>query len=442
MNTIVKHTTQHLLPLPDTKKHVSSFLNTFAALKHRNFRLFWTGQNISLIGTWMQSTGQAWLVLQMTHDALMLGIVGALQFLPVMFFTLFGGILADRIPKRRLLLFTQSAALVQACILWLLVATHTVQLWHVFVLAATLGTINAIDMPTRQSFVSEMVGREDLPNAIAINSSMFNLARIIGPGISGLLIALLGIAPLFLLNTLSFIPVIFGLSMIDIKQLHRLSKPVSTTQPAPSQNIWRSLAEGLAYIRKTPVVLMLIVVVGWVSLFGINFNVVLPLFATEVLNAGPTGFGFISSAFGAGALISALWLAWKGKTPTLKHILIWSLVFCIAEGLFAVSHWYWLSILLIMGVGFSQIAFTATTNAALQTVTPDHLRGRVMSVYMLFFTGTTPIGNLFIGGIAHLFGVSIALLSGAAVSIIAAIVGWFTRGSAEKKVARTPESNV
>ncbi|HEY4388960.1 MAG TPA: MFS transporter, partial [Ktedonobacteraceae bacterium] len=285
MQSIAKNN-QELLPIePIEPKPVSGFLRAITSLKHRNFRLFWTGQNISLIGTWTQSTGEAWLVLQLTHNAFMLGLEGALQFLPVMFFTLFGGVIADRIPKRRVLLFTQSFALLQAAILFFLVSTGRIQMWHMFILATLLGINNALDMPTRQAFVSEMVGREDLPNAIALNSSMFNLARIVGPGISGLLIAWLGVAPLFLINALSFIPVIIGLAMIDTKQLHKISRPVLDSASGAVKNVWRSLGEGFVYIRKTSVVFIVIAIVGWVSLFGINFNVVLPLFATEVLNS-------------------------------------------------------------------------------------------------------------------------------------------------------------
>src|SRR5581483_9638377 len=203
-----------------TERKTSGFLRAFSALRHRNFRLFWCGQLISLIGTWMQSIGQAWLVLQLTHSALLLGVVGALQFIPVMLFALFGGVLADRLPKRRVLMFTQSFAALQAAILWILVLTGTVQLWHVLVLALMLGFTNSLDMPTRQSFVVEMVGREDLPNAIALNSSLFNMARIVGPGIGGLIIGWFGEGPLFLANAISFIPVITGLAMIDLSKLH------------------------------------------------------------------------------------------------------------------------------------------------------------------------------------------------------------------------------
>src|SRR5947209_13352021 len=207
---------QDITSLPE-QQQVKGLLRAFLALRHRNFRLFWFGQMISLMGTWMQTIGQAWLVLQLTHSAWLLGIVGALQFLPVMFLSLFGGVLADRLPKRKVLLFTQSFAMLQAAVLWALVATGEVRIWHVLILAALLGLTNSFDMPTRQSFVVEMVGREDLPNAIALNSSIFNMARIIGPGIAGLVIAWFGEAPLFLLNAVSFIPVIVGLAMINIK---------------------------------------------------------------------------------------------------------------------------------------------------------------------------------------------------------------------------------
>ncbi len=442
MQHTISHTTQKLVVTGSLKKQPkevssSGFARALVSLKHRNFRLFWSGQLISLIGTWMQSTGQAWLVLQLTKSAWALGIVGALQFLPVMLFSLFGGVLADRVPKRTVVIFTQSFAMLQAAVLWLLVATGTVQLWHIFVLATLLGITNSIDMPTRQAFVVEMVGREDLPNAVALNSSVFNMARIIGPGFGGLIIAWLGIAPLFLLNALSFIPVIIGLVMIDVKQLHAVIRPGVQQATVAKTGTIKSIREGLAYIRQKPSVFLIIVVVGIISLFGINFNVILPLFATAVLNAGPAGFGFISSAFGAGSLLSALWLAWSNKKPNISFLLVASIVFCMLEMVFALSHWYQLSLVLIACVGFSQIAFTAIANTTLQTVTPDHLRGRIMGVYMLVFNGSIPLGNLFTGGIVSLFGAPIALIAGAALSLIAAVAGWIFRAPAEKDIAQS-----
>ena len=419
------------------KQQVKGLLRAFVALRHRNFRLFWFGQLISLTGTWMQSIGQSWLVLELTHSALWLGVVGALQFLPVMFFALFGGVLADRLPKRKVLLFTQSAAMIQAFIMWILVATGEVRIWHVLVLALLLGLTNALDMPTRQAFVVEMVGRAELPNAIALNSSLFNMARIVGPGIGGLIIALLGVAPLFFLNAISFIAVLIGLAMIDLKQLHAQARNLAAMTGAvvAKPRTMQSLREGLDYAWHTPSILLIIAIVGVVSLFGINFNVVLPLFATDVLHVGAEGFGFISSAFGVGSLLSALWLAWGNNRPSIYQLLVGVTAFCVFEALFAISNSYLLSLVLIAAVGFAQIAFSALANTTLQTVSPNHLRGRVMSAYMLVFAGSTPLGNLFTGGLAHFFGAPISLLAGALLSLIAAIAGWIYRKPAEKSLA-------
>src|SRR5579859_1212839 len=340
MKTIYHDEQEHsVLEADYEKQQVKGLLRTFLALRHRNFRLFWFGQLISLIGTWMQIIGQAWLVLQLTHSAWLLGVVGALQFLPVMLLSLFGGVLADRVPKRKVLLFTQSFALLQATVLWTLVATGEVRIWHVLVLATLLGLTNSLDMPTRQAFVFELVGREDLPNAIALNSSLFNLARIVGPGIGGLIIAAMGVAPLFLLNAVSFIPVIIGLAFIDMGGLYTQRKRLEGTNNIhmAKQSTMQSLREGLAYVAHTPSVFLIIAVVGIVSLFGINFNVVLPLFATSVLHSGAEGFGFISSAFGLGSLLCALWLAWSNHKPTIHYLLVSVFVFCVFETFFAIS---------------------------------------------------------------------------------------------------------
>ena len=423
------------VPQLENQQQVKGLLRTFVALRHRNFRLFWFGQLISLIGTWMQSIGQAWLVLQLTHSAWLLGVVGALQFLPIMLFSLFGGVLADRLPKRRVLLFTQSFAMLQAAVLWILVASGHIQVWEVLVLASLLGLTNSFDMPTRQAFVVEMVGREDLPNAIALNSSVFNMARVVGPGLGGLIIAFLGIAPLFLLNTISFVPVIVGLALIRMNELHALAKRTTTSGETSKQSTLQSLREGLSYVVHTPSVLLIIAVIGVISLFGINFNVILPLFATEVLHSGALGFGFLSAAFGIGSLCSALWLAWGNRKPSVQYLLIAALAFSVLEVFFALSHLYVLSLILIAAVGFAMIAFSANSNTALQTVTPDHLRGRVMSVYMVVFAGSVPLGNLFTGGLAHLYGAPISLLIGACLSLVAAIVGWILRSPAEKSLA-------
>lgn len=418
-----------------TKQQARGLLRAFLALRHRNYRLFWFGQMISLIGTWMQTTGQAWLVLELTHSPWQLGLVGALQFLPVLLFAVFGGVFADRWPKRRVLLTTQSAAMLQAFILWLLIVTGAIQIWHLYLLALMLGLTNSLDMPTRQAFVVEMVGREDLPNAVALNSSLFNLARIVGPGLGGIIIAISGVTMLFLLNSLSFIAVLVGLAMIDIRHLR--AQPGRRTDSGARPKTLQSLGEGLAYVWRTPAVRLVILVVGLISLFGINFNVVLPLFATDVLHSGAIGFGFLSSAFGFGALASALWLAWGNNRPNIRRLLSGALVFCCLLATFAASPLYPLSLALIACVGFAQVAFTALANTTLQTIAPDHLRGRVMSVYMLFFAGSIPLGNLLVGWLAGLVGAPIGLFICALLSLAIAGAAWAWRKPAEKDLAQS-----
>ncbi|HLZ21909.1 MAG TPA: MFS transporter [Ktedonobacterales bacterium] len=403
-------------------------MSAFASLRQRNFRLFWFGQLISVMGTWMQAIGQAWLVLELTHSAWQLGVVGALQSLPVLLFALFGGVFADRWPKRRVLLITQSAAMIQAFLLWALIATSTVQIWHIYILALLLGLTRSLDTPTRQAFVVEMVGREDLPNAVALNSSLVQMARIVGPGLGGIIIVASGVGTLFLLNALSFLAVIVGLALINSHELHAQALHYPNT--GERQSMWQSLREGMRYVWETPVVKLVIVVVGLVLLFGSNFNVVLPLFATDVLHVGATGFGFLSAALGVGALLSALWLAWGNRQPTVRRVLIGTLVFGVLEAIFAVSRLYPLSLVLIASVGSAETIFAAQSITMLQAVAPDHLRGRVMSVYILFFDGSVPLGYLLTGWLAGLRGASMALLICAVLGLMVAGAGWLWRKTA------------
>src|SRR6266566_6370735 len=397
-------------------------LRAFTSLGQHNFRLFWFGQMISLIGSYMQTIGQAWLVLELTHSAWQLGLVGALQSLPVLLFSIFGGVFADRWPKRRVLLVTQAAAMIQALLLWTLIATGTIQLWHLYVLAMLLGLTNSLDHPTRQAFVIELVGREDLPNAVALNSSLSQMTRIVGPATAGIIIAASGVTILFLLNALSFLAVLVGLALIKSHELH--VQALRHRSAGERQNTWQSLREGVAYCWNTPAVLLVILVVGLVLLFGSNFNVVLPLFATDVLHGGATGFGFLSAASAIGSLCSALWLAWGSQKPTIRRVLIGTLVFGVLEAVFAVSRIYPLSLVLIASVGFAETAFAQLSITMLQTVAPDHLRGRVMSVTLLFFDGSVPLGYLLMGWLSGLYGASIALLIGALLSLVVAGAGW------------------
>ncbi|HET7640534.1 MAG TPA: MFS transporter [Ktedonobacteraceae bacterium] len=411
----------------------NGLLRAFTSLHQRNFRLFWFGQMVSLMGTSMQIIGQAWLVLELTHSPWQLGLVGALQALPVLLFSIFGGVFADRWPKRRVLLVTEVAAMIQALLLWALIATGTIQLWHLYALAMLLGLTNCLYLPASRAFVVEMVGRADLPNAIALNSSLSTLARIVGPGLGGVIVAASGVTMLFLLNALSFLPLIGGLALIKSQELH--AQALQPTNAGERQNAWQSLREGVDYVWQTPAILLVILVVGLVLLFGSNFNVVLPLFATDVLHVGARGFGFLSAAIGVGALLSALWLAWSNQQPTIRSVLIGTLVFGVLEAVFAVSHSYLLSLALIASVGFTEEAFAMQAMTTLQTVAPDHLRGRVMSVCVLFFDGSLPLGYLLMGWLSSLYGAPFAMLTGALLSLVVAGAGWMGRKSAEKDVA-------
>jgi MFS family permease len=407
-------------------------MRTLASLRHRNYRLYWSGQMFSLVGTSMQTIGQAWLVLQMTQSAWQLGIVGALQALPILLFTLIGGVFADRWPKRRVLLCTQLAAMVQAFVLWALVATGTIQIWHMYVLALVLGIAHSLGTPVSRAFIVELVGREDLPNGIALNTSLSNLTRVVGPGIGGVIIAASGVTILFLLNALSFLAVLLGLALIRSRELYAQGKNPSS---ATRKSTWQSAREGLDYVGQTSAALWLVLVAGLALLFGSNFGVLLPLFATDVLHAGPTGFGFLSAATDAGALISSLWLASSRRKPTIRGVLIGTLIFGVVEAAFAVSRIYVLSVVLIALVGAAEFAFAAQSMTAIQLVTPDHLRGRVMSVQVLFFDGSLPLGYLLVGWLSALCGPSTALLVGASLSLIVAGAGWIWRGPAELSFA-------
>ncbi len=415
------------------QQHERGLLRAFTSLRQRNYRLYWFGQMISLMGTWMQSIGQAWLVLKLTHSAWQLGLVSALQFLPVLLFSLFAGVFVDRWPKRRILLVTQSAAMLQALLLWVLIASGTVQLWHIYVLALLLGLTNCLDQPTRSAFVVELVGREDLSNAVALNSSLINLARIVGPGLGGIIIAASGVALLFLLNALSFLAVIVGLALINRRELH--AQALQHRSAGERQNPWQSLREGVDYVWKTPAIVLVILVVGLVLLFGENFNIVLPLFATDVLYVGATGFGFLSAALGVGSLLSALWLAWSNLKPTIGRVLIGTLIFGVLEAAFAVSHIYLLSLVLIASIGVVETIFGALAITTLQTIAPDHLRGRVISVYILFFTGSLPLGSLLTGWLSGLYGPSIGLLICALLTLLVAGSGWLWRKTAQRDAA-------
>ena len=388
-----------------------------AAFRRRNFRLFWFGQALSLMGTWMQSVAQSWLVLTLTNSPLQVGLVVGLQFLPVLLFGLIGGVLADRFNKRRFLLLTQSLQAVQALVLGILTLSGHVEAWQVMVLAAFLGLTNAFDMPTRQSFVVEMVGREDLMNALALNSSAFNLARIVGPAIGGVLIGTIGVGPVFLINAASYIAVLIGLFFIRESELTNVPRP-------SSGSIKRNVAEGLRYIGKTPVVLVATTLIGLVAMLGMNYTVLLSVMARDVFHIGSEGFGLLMASLGIGSLLAALVIAASPNIDPMRTMITGAFGFSILEILFAISprfHFVPLSFGLLFGVGFCMILMTATSNTAIQRAAPDHLRGRVLSVYVTIFAGSTPFGSLWAGSLARWKGAPFAMGVGGVLALLATI---------------------
>jgi len=377
--------------------------DTFRAFRHRNYRLFYTGQAISLSGSWMQTLAQSWLVIQLTDSKEALGLVTMLQFLPITLLVLFAGVIADRVPKRDLIIATRVLAMAQALLLAALVATDQVQLWHVYVLAVVLGLSNAFEQPTRQAFVIEMVGKEDLLNAVALNSGLFNGARLVGPSIGGVVIAVLGVQAAFFINAISFIPTILALTMMDMSQLYTPDRKTPTAAGAVSE-----LREGISYALRTPAPFLMVILAFFIGMFGFNFIVVLPLVARYVLHGGSVQFGFLTAALGAGAVASALFLAGRKKV-SVGTVFAGGILFSLLLATVAASHWFAVTMVALVLLGVALTAFSATANTALQLATPDHLRGRVMGLWMLLFAGSTPFGGYLTGFLAERIGVQEAI---------------------------------
>jgi MFS family permease len=394
------------------------FLSAGRALRHRNFRLFFAGQLISVTGTWMQSVAQGWLLGTLVgwdKAIVYIGLLGAVQFLPVLVLGLFGGIIADVWPKKRTVMATQAAAGILALVLGVLVYFNLVQVWHVFVLAFLLGLVNVVDMPARQAFVVEMVGGDDVANAVALNSAVFNGARIVGPAIGGILIALFGTAGCFILNGLSYGAVVIGLLAMRDSELLPAAR---MAMPRSLGEIRSGLGEGLRYVSRTPLVLLAITVIGLVSTFGMNFNVVLPVMAARVLNAGPEGNGALYAAMGAGALTSALVVATLAR-PRLRMLVMGGVVLGVSEFVLAGTTSFPIAIGATYFAGVGAIATAISANTLVQITVPGALRGRVMSVYTTVFAGSTPIGNGLTGAVGGLGGTPAALVMNGAVVILA-----------------------
>jgi MFS family permease len=395
--------------------------------QRRNYRLFFGGQLISLIGTWMQQVAQAWLVLQLTGDPIWLGIVATAQFLPVVVLGLFAGVAADALPKRHILLASQVAMMALAFVLAALVIAQVVEVWMIVGLAFLLGIANAVDMPVRQSFAVELVGREHVGPAVALNSAMFNGARIVGPAAAGLAIGAFGVAAAFLVNGVSFLAVIVGLYLMDEREMEL---PARIDRPTSAREVIANLAEGLAYVRQTPVVLLAVLVVGAVATAGMNWNVLIPAFAQDELQSDAAGYGFLMAASGVGALLAALRLVFGGR-PRPARLATGAVILGVASVVLAVSRVFPVSLGLMVVAGFGGILMAATANTTIQLAVPDHLRGRVMSVYTIVFSASVPLGGLLMGAVASGFGTWIAIGLGGVLSAVigAAAYAWGRRGA-------------
>ncbi len=404
----------------------------WGAFRHLNYRLFWVGQLFSLFGTWMQSVAQAWLVLRLSDSAWQVGAVTALQFTPATLFGLVGGAVSDRVNRRRALLITQSCAALQALGLGLLTVTGQVTITHVMFMAATLGFINAFDMPIRQTFIIEMVGRSDLLSAISFNSAAFNTARIVGPAIGGVLIARIDVGPLFLLNAASFLAVLASLLAMRESRLFARAR-------ATRAGLVEGLRLGLLAVKRDPPVQAAVWLVFGVATFGANFGVLLPVIARDVFQIGSSGFGLLMASAGVGSVTAGLMLGTRRERDPVRTMLLGGGGVAVVGLAFALSpalHFLPLSIVLLFGVGFSMISMTATANNLVQQRAPDELRGRVLSVYLTVFTASIPLGGLLSGALARWKGAPFAWAMGALLSgVVVLWVAWGlrrTRGEWER----------
>ena len=384
------------------------------AFRHRNYRLFFAGQLTSLIGTWMQTVAQSWLVYRLTGSATLLGVVGFASQFPIFLLSPIAGAVADTHPRRRTMIIIQTAMMLLAFPLAALTLTNRIQVWHIMVLAVMLGFVNAFDIPVRQSFVAEMVGREDLINAIALNSSMMNGARVIGPAAAGILVALVGEGWCFLLNGLSYVAVIVGLLFITAG---------NTPPREDSGSRIEAILEGFRFVIHTQPVRSLLLLLGVVSLMGMPYSVLMPIFADDILMGGPKGLGLLMGFSGVGALMGAVTLAGR---QGVRGLGTWIMTACAAFGvsliLFSFSRNFWLSTFLLVPAGFSMMVQMASSNTLIQSMVPDRLRGRVMAVYSMMFVGMAPFGALLAGVLANSLGAPETVAIGGAVCIAGAIV--------------------
>ena len=384
--------------------------DTFSSLKHRNFRYFWTGQCISLMGTWVQRTAQAWLVYSITKSPLLLGLLGVFQFGPVFLLSLFVGVFVDRFSKKKLLILTQIIFMVQSLILTYLIWIHAVKYWHIALLASIFGLAQTLDMPVRQSFFVELVGKEDLMNAISLNSTITNLAKIIGPSVAGILMVKLGVTACFFINGISFIPVIYGLMQIKVK---------ANIQKRNHENVLKEIKDGIDYIIENDDLKFTVMLMIIVCIFSANSEVIIPVLVSEVLKMGAKEYSFLLSAFGFGALCGAIFMASRSRHGLNKNILIAdSILISLAQIFIYFLKQYYIIAVFIIFIGLFYMTFLNMSNSTLQMNTTNEYRGRVMSVYTLIVSGSAPIGNSFAGTVMEKSGPDIGYLVCGLVTIV------------------------
>jgi MFS family permease len=399
----------------EERKAAPRLKSIIRALRHRNFRLFFGGQSISLTGTWMQRIALSWLVYDLTHSAFLLGLVSFSSQIPVLVLAPIAGVLADRWNRHRLLILTQTLAMIQAFVLSFLVLTDLIQVWHIIVLSIVLGMINSLDMPTRQSFMIEMIGeKQDLGNAIALNSSMVNGARLLGPSAAGILIGAVGEGICFLINGLSYLAVIVSLLLMKL-----------APRPARKREsrVWQEFSEGIRYAAKFEPIRTILLMLAVISIMGMPYSVLMPIFAKDVLNGGPSALGFLMGAAGVGALVGALYLAARKTLLGLgKWIPIAAAIFGLGLAAFSFSQVLSLSLILMLFTGFGQMVQMASSNTLLQTIVEDDKRGRVMSLYTMAFVGMTPLGSLLAGYLASRIGAPWTVFAGGMACVLGAAV--------------------
>ena len=404
----------------------------FSALTYRNFRLFWFGQMISLSGTWMHSAAQGWLVFKLTNSPFYLGLAGSALSMPILLFTMAGGVAADRFFKRNIILTAQIILMFLTLLLAIMVSTGIVTVWHVLVISFLIGTANSFEIPARQSFFVEMVGKENLMNAIALNSAAFHGARMIGPTIAGIIMGFFGLSACFYLNSLSFLATITGLLKMRFKP-----EEIKTT---PGAGLKKDFNEGLRYIFNDPKVYTLILSSGIISFFGFPYATFLPVYARDILKTGATGLGILMGSAGAGAFVGAITLTIRGDFSNKGILLaVSSIAFSIALLVFSISATAWLSYLMLFLVGFCAISQVATANSMLQLAVPDKLRGRVMSSFTTVFLGMTTIGNFSLGSLAYYAGTKYALMTGACLCLFGSLLLILTRPEILKIKMRADE---